>query len=288
MHGGVRLGADGSIWDPVTRIALAPGSLADPARPEDWVALAGGQLARVLVEWRDVRAVLASCRGVRSTVPLRALVRAMRLRCEIPGTFIRGGLSVLRWTLVPATFVGTLMVAVALVAGGAVGAPEVALQAAGIAAISWWLSTAVHEYAHLWVMRLTFRDTSVGAITFCGPSVSVVGPAVAGPQAALIAVAGPLIGSSVCIALVPAVSQQMNWIPILLALVHLSNLLPVAPDGRLLLRWRNERASRSRAPARSNDCDSRIGIRPSADRTAAAHSTRNRRLRDRPPLGPVR
>lgn len=94
-------------------------------------------------------------------------------------------------------------------------------------------SLAVHETAHLVILRLVVKDREAGHVRFSLANVWISAPRMSGIQNISTAAAGPVFGSLTCLGFlamgVPA------WISAPLAAVHLLNLLPLFPDGRMIL-----------------------------------------------------
>lgn len=90
------------------------------------------------------------------------------------------------------------------------------------------LSMVVHELAHVAAARPSDDDSWDLEVRWTG--LSVVGPAQAiGIRSAL---AGPLAGAAVT--LVGAAAGLSAWVTVPLVALHLVNLTPICPDGRVL------------------------------------------------------
>ena len=128
-----------------------------------------------------------------------------------------------------------LMAGVALVAGLLVGDLATPLAVAGWGIIVTWSSLALHEWGHVLAHRLggaARRGEGLVCGEWSGVWVSL--PATGPVHSRLTALAGPLVGAALCglwlLAGAPA------WIAGVVALVHLGNLVPAFPDGRILFR----------------------------------------------------
>jgi hypothetical protein len=94
-------------------------------------------------------------------------------------------------------------------------------------------SLVIHESAHLMTLRVLLRDGTAGHVNHSLANVWITGPRMHGIQNIATAVAGPTLGSACCLLFLLA--GTAGWIAVPLAAVHLVNLLPVFPDGRMLL-----------------------------------------------------
>jgi hypothetical protein len=173
----------------------------------------------------------------------RQAVSAVRwsfVRRHGPGGPVRALVAVTLASRTPALVCALTFGLVALVTSVAAGDLAVPLTAWLTCTPMLVLSLVAHEWAHLVVLRGLCRDRAVGAVHHTWWNVWVVGPALARRPQRLVALVGPLCGAAVAsLALVVDVAP---WACLAVALAHLVNLGPTAPDGRLL--WT---ASRDRA-----------------------------------------
>jgi hypothetical protein len=118
-------------------------------------------------------------------------------------------------------------------AGLATGFYAEPLLAAALGFSTCLCSLVVHESAHLVALRLLLRNGAAGRANYSLANVWITGPRMGGMQNIATAAAGPLFGAACCwlfmLAGIP------DWIGLPLAAVHLANLIPPFPDGRMLL-----------------------------------------------------
>ncbi|PNH85245.1 hypothetical protein CXZ05_06940 [Arthrobacter sp. AFG20] len=107
------------------------------------------------------------------------------------------------------------------------------LSAAGVGFAVCMTSLLVHEAAHLATLRLVLRDAQAGEANHSLANVWVTGPRLQGLQTVATAAAGPVLGTASCAVFLLA--DAPGWIVLPLAAVHAANLLPLFPDGRMLL-----------------------------------------------------
>lgn len=128
-----------------------------------------------------------------------------------------------------------LIAGVALVAGLLVGDLATPLAAAAWAIAITWSSMALHEWGHVLVHRLgghAHRGEGIVCGEWSGVWVSL--PATGPVHSRLTAASGPLLGAALCAGWF--VVGAPGWIAAAVALVHLGNLVPAFPDGRILFR----------------------------------------------------
>lgn len=94
-------------------------------------------------------------------------------------------------------------------------------------------SLVMHETAHLVALRVLISDGTAGCVNYSFANVWVAGPGMYGIQNIATAAAGPTLGAACCLMFMLAGTP--SWIVLPLTAVHLVNLLPVFPDGRMLL-----------------------------------------------------
>lgn len=228
-------------------VTIRSGTLHDAATRREGVPLdVGSRDAEVLGRGfgyvpRDrlgVPGLVAAAVVGRSVAPFRVLEMSFRRRR--PGPRV---LSVLLAVAAAARLPAVAMVLVtgvpALVLGLAVGEGGTLLPLAGTAVVVLWTSLVAHEAAHLLTLRRIEQDHGIGAVAHSWTTVWIVCPALSTAHGRLVALAGPVAGISVSAAL--GCLGAPTWICVVVGAVHLANLLPSAPDGRLVFR--------SRAPA---------------------------------------
>lgn len=142
-------------------------------------------------------------------------------------------LSVARAAVLPAVAVAVLFFGAGGAAALATGFYGEPLTAAAAGFVTCFCSLLVHEAAHLVVLRLLLRDRKAGEANHSLVNVWITGPRMRGVQNVATAAAGPLSGAACCGVLLLA--GFPGWIVLPLAAVHAANLLPVFPDGRMLL-----------------------------------------------------
>jgi hypothetical protein len=135
--------------------------------------------------------------------------------------------------VLPAAAVAVLFFGAGAAAALATGFYGEPLSAAGTGFATCLCSLVVHEAAHLIVLRLVLRDQTAGEANHSLANVWITGPQMRGAQNVATAAAGPLSGAACCIVFLLAGAP--GWIILPLAAVHAANLLPVFPDGRMLL-----------------------------------------------------
>jgi len=142
-------------------------------------------------------------------------------------------LSVARAAVLPAVAVAVLFFGAGGAAALATGFYGEPLTAAGAGFAACLCSLLVHEAAHLVVLRLVLRDRNAGEANHSLANVWVTGPRMLGAQNVATAAAGPVSGAACCGMFLLAGAPA--WIVLPLAAVHAANLLPLFPDGRMLL-----------------------------------------------------
>jgi hypothetical protein len=142
-------------------------------------------------------------------------------------------LSVARAALLPAAAVAVLFFGTGGAAALATGFYGEPLSAAATGFAVCLCSLLVHEAAHLIVLRLVLRDRTAGEANHSLANLWITGPRMTGAQNVATAAAGPLSGALCCGVFLLAGAP--GWIVLPLAAVHAANLLPVFPDGRMLL-----------------------------------------------------
>jgi hypothetical protein len=234
LHPGVRV-TDGVATDVVRGVVIPLArDGAAPSTPE--VALLAERCARLKLTWSDARPMLAGCVQRRSLLPLTTLKYTGRRIYPRPGLLavLPGALAA---TARPAVLTGLFLAVVATVAGLAVGDVGTPLRAAGAGAAVWWMSYAAHEAAHLWWVRVLSRDRSRGAFEVSWLQVCTVAPPMKGARGRVVAFCGPVAGAAACTVL--AFTDVAAWLCVLGVVAHLGNLLPFAPDGKMLAAWTN-------------------------------------------------
>ena len=229
LHRGVSV-AGGVATDAARGVAVVVSGDGAPAGPPE-VTLLAEQCARLRLSSADLLSIVARCLRRRTLAPLRGL------RCRGRRVYPRPGLAAVYPGAVLATaksalLVGLFAVAVAAAAGLAVAQPGPPLRAALVGTAVWWVSYAAHEGTHLWLVRM-FSGGRRGAFASSWAKVWTVGPLLPVPAQRLVALGGPVCGALACLLL--ALSGVDAWICVLGGVVHASNLLPFAPDGRLVL-----------------------------------------------------
>lgn len=120
---------------------------------------------------------------------------------------------------------------------GAISAPAQTTGAAVLAPFLMVACVAVHEAAHLVVVR-SLLGRHAGTVIATRRTTAVLHPALAGWRARVVAAAGPLAGSAfagVCPGLLPP-DVVTQFTALVLLVVNIVGLTPVTADGRTLLR----------------------------------------------------
>jgi hypothetical protein len=176
------------------------------------------------------RLVLAAARS-RSREPLRALRLGFHRR-HPPG---RGAAAVAAVTMaarLPVALMALLVTVPALAVGLAFDVAGAAVQVAVGATATGLVSLVAHESAHLVAVRLVTGDRAAGAIAHSWTTVWIVGPPLHGAARRLAALAGPPAGALAAAGC--AGTGVPPWVCAAYAAVHLANLAPAAPDGRMV------------------------------------------------------
>src|SRR5262249_35637048 len=112
---------------------------------------------------------------------------------------------------------------------GTVGGPVIF---AALLSATCWASMITHEVAHLVFIRALEGDSSIGAVVHSWLNVWIVGPRLSPARRRLVAAAGPITGITTCVIMGFIGVPQLICVGV--AVIHLANLLPSAPDGQAL------------------------------------------------------
>jgi hypothetical protein len=206
-----------------------PGSCSDP-QVAARVLLLG--LGYTPYKFTDRATLIWSALPMRTTSPWRMLRFGFRRR--IPGPSLSGVvLAACVSSRLPAIGMLAIFLAPAMAFGFMSGSFGKFTAFAMYATCTCWASMLTHEIAHLVMIRVVERDQSVGAIVHSWLNVWIVGPALAPWRRRMVAIIGPLAGVAACFVLGLVGVPRFIWLGI--AVIHLMNLLPAAPDGRALL-----------------------------------------------------
>jgi hypothetical protein len=230
LHPGV-VERDGRFHDHATRRTLVDDVTYTGSPRRDEIILAH-RLGRFRVARRQIPELLfAAVLRTPRIGPWRVLGSTFRRR--YPATTVG-----VVWEVAAASALPTAIMFLGFLALGGtvsllVGSADVVLIAAVVGTLVCSSSLIVHESAHLIVMRAAERDMTVGAVEHSWLNVWIVGPTLRGWSRRLTALAGPVAG----LAAVSTASLlgSPRWICVCLGFVHAVNLLPIAPDGELLL-----------------------------------------------------
>lgn len=229
LQDGVRVLGGQHVLDEATRRTVPLPAGADVTDVTD--VLLRRRLAYVTVGPPEAAALLLRAARRRQPALCRSLTLGFRRRWPRPG-LLPEVVAVSRAAVLPAALSAAMILGCAGVVGVLVGAPAVALGAAGTGAAVVVASLVAHESAHLVVLRLLGGDRGAGAVAHSWLDVWVVGPDLPDRVRRLTAVAGPAVGAGACLG--AAALGAAGWVCALVGVVHVANLLPAAPDGRSL------------------------------------------------------
>jgi len=229
LHAGV-VERNGCFHDRATRRSVVYDRRVTSARRRDEIVLAH-RLGRVRVEWEQVpRQIVGALLHDPRSRPWRVLARSFRRRHPATAGAVVRDVAAAALLPIAITSVGFLGVAGTVVL--LVGEHRLVLLAALLGTLICGGSIIAHESAHLVVMRIAERDGAIGAVEHSWLNVWIVAPTLTGWSRRATALAGPFAGAATAAA--AALLGAPRWICVVLGAVHVVNLLPSAPDGRLL------------------------------------------------------